>query len=421
MTGTSDPAQELAAYVAASPSSYHAAQVGAERLEAAGFTRLNEGDAWTLEAGGAYLVVRDGSLVAWRMPAAGGVRPFRVLGAHTDSPGFKLKPHPTLRAHGWWQLGVEIYGGPLLPSWLDRELTLAGRLTLLDGTTVLASLPRIARIPHLAIHMDRSANEGFTLDRQRHTAPVIGLEAAGDVDVLGLLAESAGVDRALVGGYDVVVADSQAPGFFGAHDEFLASGRLDNLVSVHAGLAALEAAAPAEDAVTMLAAFDHEELGSASRSGASGPLLADLTERIALASGGSREGYLSALAGSFVLSSDVSHSVHPNYPEKHDPNVRPLAGRGPVLKINGNQRFATDAPGAARWNALCHAAGVTSQEFVNVNTIAGGSTIGPLTATRLGMSVVDIGIPILSMHSAREMCARSDLADLQAVLREFFA
>lgn len=414
-------AQDLADFVAASPSSYHAAETGAVRLESAGFSRLDETVAWGIEPGRGYFVVRDGALVAWRMPAAGGPQPFRVFGAHTDSPGFKLKPHPSVRAHGWWQLGVEVYGGPLLNSWLDRELTLAGRLTLLDGRTVLASVPRIARIPQLAIHLDRTINDGLKLDRQRHTAPVLGLESSGDVDVLALLAESAGVDRGQVGGYDVVVADSQAPGFFGAHSEFLASGRLDNLASVHAGLTALIAAEPSADAVTMVAAFDHEELGSGSRSGACGPLLADVTERLSLAAGGGREEYLRAITRSFCLSSDVGHSVHPNYPEKHDPAVRPLAGGGPILKINGNQRYATDALGAARWQRLCGEAGVRSQEFVSNNTVPCGSTIGPLTATRLGMTTVDVGIPILSMHSAREMCAVSDLEDLAAVARRFFA
>lgn len=422
-------AEDLARFVEASPSSFHAAHEVARRAVEAGFTLLDEADAWPrTTAGGRYVVVRDGAVIAWVTPAgASPTTPFAILGAHTDSPGFKLKPRPTTGREGWWQAGVEVYGGPLLNSWLDRELELAGRLVTLDGRSHLVRTGPLLRIPQLAIHLDRAANDGLTLDKQRHTQPVWGLGTLGapDADLLALLAEHAGVRAAEVGGYDLVVADTQAPRIFGAHEELLASGRLDNLLSVHAGLVALlEAAAgtpSGETPIAVLAAFDHEEIGSETRSGASGPFLADVLSRVSGGLGASDEDRHRALAGSLCVSSDVGHSVHPNYPERHDPANRPVAGGGPILKINANQRYATDAHGAATWAAACAAAGVPSQEFVSENTVPCGSTIGPLTATRLGIRTVDVGAPILSMHSARELTAVADPYYLSRAIGQVFA
>ena len=453
-------AADLSALVIESPSSFHAAYAVRERLVDAGFAELDEDEAWALEPGGRYVVVRDGAVLSFAVPgsgsdsatASGTALPFHVVGAHTDSPGFKLKPQPDFTAAGALQTGVEVYGGPLLNSWLDRELCFAGRLVLTDGTAVLAQTSPIARIPQLAIHLDRKANDGLTLDRQRHTQPVIGLAdlvgtgagsaagaagtgaangaaaGTGDADhaagslVLGLLAASAGVDVADVAGYDVHTFPVQEPAVFGAHSEFLASPRLDNLASVWAGTSALAQVDPADlTGIAVLAAFDHEEVGSETRSGASGPFLADVLERITAGLGGDRTAHLRALSGSVCVSSDAGHAVHPNYQGHHDPVNRPILGGGPLLKINAQQRYATDAVGAAVWARACRDAGVDSQEFVSNNTIPCGSTIGPLTATRLGMTTVDVGPALWSMHSAREMCALSDLADLRAALARFLA
>lgn len=455
-------AHDLATFVEASPSSFHAAHEVARRLEAAGFERLEETAAWprgtssTGAASGRYVVVRDGAVIAWVVPpGATATTPYAILGAHTDSPGFKLKPSPSVVREGWWQAGVEVYGGPLLNSWLDRELELAGRVVTGDGTRPgdvhLVRTGPLLRIPQLAIHLDRQVNEGMALDKQQHTQPVWGLASAagaaasdsaggGDhdgrdagADVLAELAHHAGVRASEITGYDVVVADTQAPRVFGARDAFLASGRLDNLVSVHAGLTALlevageasgapgEASATAAPAaIPVLAAFDHEEIGSESRSGASGPFLADVLARIDAMLGGGEEERHRRLAASLCVSSDVGHSVHPNYPERHDPAVRPLAGGGPILKINANQRYTTDAHGAAAWARACAAAGVPTQEFVSRNTVPCGSTIGPLTATRLGIRTVDVGVPILSMHSARELTAVVDPWYLARAVTEVF-
>ncbi|WP_226531302.1 M18 family aminopeptidase [Microbacterium paraoxydans] len=416
-------AEDLADFVAASPSSYHAAAEVARRLESAGFTRLREEDSWAASAGGRYVVVRDGAAIAWTVPAdATATTPVQIFGAHTDSPGFKLKPQPTTGSRGWLQAAVEVYGGPLLNSWLDRELRLAGRLALADGRVVLADTGPLLRLPQLAIHLDRGVNNGLALDKQVETQPVWGLGDASEADILAELADSAAVAATDIRGYDVVIADGARGAVFGKDRAFFASGRLDDLASVHAGVEALATHDPkAGGPIAVLAAFDHEELGSESRSGAAGPFLEDVLERLYAGLGADASERRRAYASSWCLSSDVGHSVHPNYAAKHDPVVQPVLGSGPILKLNANQRYATDAVGTASWLSWCERAGVTAQEFVSNNSVPCGSTIGPITATRLGIRTVDVGIPILSMHSARELAGVSDLHNLSRVAQTFFA
>ncbi len=414
---------DLAAFVSASPSSYHAAAEVARRLGAAGYHSLDETADWrdVVRPGARLQVVRDGSVIALAIPAAASAAtPFRVMGAHTDSPGFKLKPKPSTATYGWLQAGVEVYGGPIVASWFDRELELAGRLVDLDGSTHLVRTGPFARIPHLAIHLDRDLNSSFAPDRQREVQPVFGVGDASAADVVGHLAAIAGVDSAAVAGYDIITVDATPPARFGLDDALFAAARLDNLSSVHAGLVALLAAEPA-GAIAVLAAFDHEEIGSESRSGAAGPFLADVLERVSVALGGDRSALARAIAGSWCLSSDAGHAVHPNRSEKHDPANRPIAGGGPLLKINANQRYTTDAIGAALWARTCAAAGVPWQEFVSNNSVPCGSTIGPITATRLGIPTLDVGTPLLSMHSARELCHVDDPAHLAAAARLFLS
>ncbi|TFD04349.1 M18 family aminopeptidase [Cryobacterium sinapicolor] len=421
MTSQPDYIADFADFITASPSSYHAAAEVARRLDGAGFDRLSETEEWSNEPGRRY-ILRDGAVVAWVQPAdAGPTTPFRILGAHTDSPGFKVKPKPTIGAHGWLQAGVEVYGGPLLNSWLDRELEFAGRLTTVDGTEHLVRTGPFCRIPQLAIHLDRDANTALTLDRQRHLTPVFGVGEKSQADLVEHLAGLAGLAGEDVAGYDIITADTAAPARFGLGDELFAAGRMDNLSSVHAGLVALISAPTSAGQIQVLAAFDHEELGSETRSGASGPLLDDILTRIGAGLGASVSDRLRAYAGSWCLSADAGHSVHPNYPEKHDPANMVVAGGGPLLKINATQRYATDAAGAALWARTCAQAGVAYQEFVSNNTVPCGSTIGPLTATRLGIRTVDVGIPLLSMHSARELCHVNDPVALSVAIGAFFA
>lgn len=417
-------ADDLAAFITASPSSFHAAAEIARRLEADGFTRLDERTAWSAEAvRGRCVVVRDGSVIAWSAPeGADADTPWRIVGGHTDSPALRLKPRPRLAAEDMSQAGVEVYGGPLLTSWLDRDLRLAGRLVLRDGSVHLVATGAVARVPQLAVHLDRQVNtDGLRLDPQRHLQPVLGL--GEDIDPRDVLAQSAGVDAEQIAAFDIVTVDAQAPAVIGAREELLASARLDNLACTHAALRALmdvaadgvQTGAP----IPMLVANDHEEVGSASRSGAAGPFLEDVLVRMHAALGGDDASRRRALASSMALSCDAGHAAHPNYPERHDPVSRPRLGGGPLLKTNAQQRYATDAIGAAELRRACEAAGVPLQEFVSNNAVPCGSTIGPITATRLGMTTIDAGIALLSMHSARELCAVADPERLSRAAREF--
>lgn len=412
---------ELTAFVSASPSSYHAARTLGERLGGAGFAEHRETEAWDpLRSESRGFVRRDGALIAWRAGhGVGPTSPVRVLGAHTDSPGFVLKPQPGFQVEGWAQAGVEIYGGPLLNSWLDRDLELAGRVVTRAGEEHLVRTGAVARIPQLAIHLDRDANAGLALDRQRHTQPVLGV-AGGALPVEELLARAAGIGAGEIVGADVRLADTQDPARLGTQRELYASPRLDNLSSVVAGLVAILEAEPAPGTIAVVAAFDHEELGSETRSGACGPFLEETLARIRAGLGAGVDEAARAMAASWCLSADAGHAVHPNYPEKHDPHVRPRAGAGPMLKVNANQRYASDAHGAALWRRSCEAAGVPTQEFVSNNTVPCGSTIGPLTATRIGIRCVDVGVPLLSMHSARELAHVDDLHGLARAAGAFF-
>jgi aspartyl aminopeptidase len=315
-----------------------------------------------------------------------------------------------------------VYGGPLFNSWLDRELEFAGRMVFVDGSVELVRTGPFLRIPQLAVHLDRGVNtDGLTLDPQKHLNPVIGLGDASHSDVVGHLAGLVRRKGEDVAGYDIAVADTQAPAAFGLDDALFASGRLDNLSSVHASLQAIIGIGDDLEHIVVFAAFDHEEVGSGTRSGASGPVLSDILTRIGDGLGASESQRLRAWAASWCLSSDAGHSVHPNYPERHDPVNRPIAGGGPILKINANQRYSTDALGAAEWARACAQAEVGYQEFVSNNAVPCGSTIGPLTATRLGIRTVDVGIALLSMHSARELAGASDPENLSRAIAAFLS
>lgn len=410
----------FAEFVTAAPTSYHAVAAVAEALLEAGFTELDEAQAWdALEPGGRAFTRRDGAIIAWRAGSKlTASSPVRVLGCHTDSPSLMVKPQPDFTEKGWAQVGVEVYGGPLLSTWFDRDLAVAGRVVTADGSEHLVRTEAIARVPMLAIHLDRDGGSEMSIDRQRHMQPVIGM---GKVSVAELLAQSAGLRADDIVGADVRLVDSQRAERIGAAGELFASPRLDNLTSVYAGLVALIASDVAEDSISMLAAFDHEELGSSSRSGAAGPMLEDVLVRLRAGLGASEEEAARGMSDSWCLSADAGHSVHPNYSQKHDPNVQPFAGAGPMLKVNANQRYATDAHGAALWQRCCEQAGVPSQVFVSNNGVPCGSTIGPLTATRLGMRTLDAGVPLLSMHSIRELAHVDDLHGLARVTASFFA
>ena len=400
-----DHIDSLADFVAASPTSYHAADQIAVRLRQAGFEQVSLKQPWRA-VGGRKFILRDGAVVAWVAPEeVAAETAFRIVGTHTDSPSFKVKPGNLLSSVGWSQVGVEIYGGPLLNSWLDRDLGIAGRIVTRDGADHLVRTGPIARIPQLAIHLDRTANDGLVLDKQSGTQPILAVELKQSL--LDHLCALAGIDAADVALHDLFVFDTQRPAVIGVEREFLASGRLDNLACTHAALSAMESQETASD-VAVFAAFDHEEVGSATTTGAAGPILQDVLERIAAGYGLGLDETRAMLARSSCISADTGHVVHPNYPNHHDPVNKPLPNRGPLLKLNANQRYATDGVGAALWLRACEAAKVPTQPFVSSNAVPCGSTIGPITATRLGITTVDVGVGLLSMHSARELCGVDD-------------
>lgn len=415
----------MMSFLAASPSPYHAVANAAELLEQAGFRRVSETEAWEATPGGKY-VVRGGALIAWYVPeGASASTPFRIVGAHTDSPNLRVKPVPDTGAQGWRQIAVEIYGGTLLNTWLDRDLGLSGRLSLRDGTERLVNVDRaLLRVPQLAIHLDRQANDGLKLDRQRHMTPVWGLGSPREGDLMRFLGEEAGIAADEITGWDLMAHSVEAPSYLGRERELVAGPRMDNLLSVHAGAAALAAAAAgssAPGAIPVLAAFDHEENGSQSDTGAQGPLLGTVLERSVFARGGSFEDRARAYAGTVCLSSDTGHAVHPNYSERHEPGHHPMPNGGPILKVNVNQRYSTDGTGRALFARVCEAAGVPWQSFVSNNDIPCGTTIGPITAARHGITTVDIGVAILSMHSARELCGADDPHLLASALTSFLS
>ncbi|MEU1214176.1 M18 family aminopeptidase [Streptomyces sp. NPDC005791] len=419
--------EDLLAFLRSSSSPYHAVEESTRRLEKAGFQELRETDEWTGGSGGSF-IVRAGALIAWYVPeGAPAHAPFRIVGAHTDSPNLRIKPTPDTTSAGWRQVAVEVYGGVPLNTWLDRDLGISGRLTTRDGASVLVKIDEpLLRVPQLAIHLDRTVNDGLALDRQRQTQPVWAMGGAEPGALLRRVATAAELDPAQILGWDLMLHDIQAPGLLGAEREFLVSSRLDNLVSVHAGVTALTSAARPEKGdrtgplqIPVFAAFDHEECGSGSETGARSPMLERVLSRSVGSRGGSGESLSRALAGSLCVSSDMAHAVHPNYSERHDPDNHPLPNGGPVVKVNVNQRYATDGTGFAAFTAACERAGVPWQSFVSNNAMSCGTSIGPITAARLGVTTVDVGVPGLSMHSARELVGAEDPGHLTRALTEF--
>ncbi len=412
---------DLVTYLDSSPSPWHAVATSATRLVAAGFQPVPLHESWGPTSAG--FTVRDGALVAWRVAddASPGA-PLRIVGAHTDSPNLRIKPRPDEGALGWKQLAVEVYGGILSNSWLDRDLGVAGRL-IVDGAPVNVAVHEpIARVAQLAIHLDRDVNErGLVLDKQAHLTPIWGSGADRPGEFQEWIAERAGVPAGAIEGWELCLFDVQGAAVLGSDSSLLASGRIDNQVSCWAATTALIDAPAAAGVVQVIALFDHEEVGSSSTTGAAGPLLEAVLERLVLARDGGRADLLQSFAASVCISADGAHAVHPNYPERHEPGHRPIVNAGPAVKVNANQRYATSPESAAVFQRACAAAGVPHQVFVSRNNMPCGSTIGPITATRLGIDTVDVGVPQLSMHSARELCGTADPPALAAALRVFLA
>ncbi len=409
-------ARDLGTFIDRSPTPFHAAREAASRLEFNGFTALDEADAWSLAPGDKRYVIRGGStllafVVGDEHPAKGG---FRMIGAHTDSPNLRVKPNADVSRSGYQQVGVEVYGGVLHTTWMDRDLSIAGRVIVRGESgpeAKLVDLSRpVARVPNLAIHLNRGVNnDGLVLNAQKHLAPVVGLGKEGALREM--IAAALKVETSALLGYDLSFYDTEHAAIGGVSDELLFTARLDNLASCHAATTALAAVAGEASASTrLIVLYDHEECGSRSAIGAAGTVLRDTLDRIT-DSLEKREPQARqrAMARSILISADMAHGIHPNYADQHEPNHAPVLGRGPVIKSNVNQSYATDGAGAAAFELFCEAAGFSPQKFVVRSDLPCGSTIGPITAAALGVRTVDVGAPMLSMHSCREMAGTLDV------------
>lgn len=423
-TSPDQAADDLAAFVDASPTPFHACETAAALLDAAGWSRVFETDAFV--EGRGYLI-RGGSLVAWDTThAAGPATPFRVAAAHTDSPNLRLKPQPDLSRAGWQLVGVEVYGGPLLSTWLDRDLGLSGRLSLRSADGVRTQLVRIdeplLRVSNIAIHLNRGVNaEGLVLNPQQHLAPHWAIGSTPG-DIIGHLAAQLDIDPYDVLAWDLMTHDLTPARRTGGDRSTIAAARLDNQTTASAATRALiSAGTPSSPQVQVIVLFDHEEVGSVSERGAGSALLTATLERLVLAAGGGREELLRALAGTVILSGDAAHATHPNYAEKHEPQHTVAMNGGPVLKINSQLRYATDSVGAAHVELAAERAGVPLQRFVTRTDLPCGSTVGPMISASTGATTVDVGTPTLSMHSARELAGVADQAYYVDLLGAFLA
>ncbi|HSP59487.1 MAG TPA: M18 family aminopeptidase [Ornithinimicrobium sp.] len=434
-TRVTEVADGLCAYLDASPSSFHAVDTAAALLTAEGFTEVAETDP-TPSRPGSYVVRRGGSLIAWSTAHLDGAgraahTPYRIVGAHTDSPNLRVKPRPDWARAGWQMLGVEVYGGALTNSWLDRDLGISGRVAVRDtdapggvGLRLFRTDDPVLRVSQLAIHLDRTVrSEGLQLNDQQHLAPHWGL-GAGPRSFRDWLADLVGTEPEELLAFDAMTHDLTPARRIGADGELIASGRLDNLATSYAAVRALlhaVAEPSASPGVPVVVLFDHEEVGSTSERGAQSTFLPAWLERIVLAAGGTREDLWRALAGTVIASGDMAHATHPNYADRHEPDHPIVMNGGPVLKVNTNLRYATDALGAAAFALACEQAGVPMQTFVTRSDLPCGSTVGPMTSALTGATTVDFGAPVLSMHSAREICGTLDQAGYAAALAAFLA
>jgi aspartyl aminopeptidase len=422
-------AQDLLHFIDVSPSPWHAVDTAKSRLYIAGFTELNEAEPWQLKTGHGYFVTRgDASIIAFRFGTQALTKNgLRIVGAHTDSPGLRLKPKAAYAGNGLVRIGVEVYGGPILATFTDRDLSIAGRISVRNGNGYQLKLIQcdhaLLRLPNLAIHMNREVNEkGLVLNKQNELPLLFGESEDGvtaEQQFMTLIAKQAGVGVQDILSFELNVFDTHEGSFWGAQEEFIANSQLDNLASCHAALSALLAANNPE-ATTICALFDHEEVGSESATGASGSFLADVIQRISTCSKLSQEDYLRTLAQSFFISADMAHAYHPNFPNAYEPCHHVLVNKGPVIKSNANQRYASNADTTARFISLCEHAGVPYQQYAHRSDLGCGSTIGPIVASGLGVATVDVGSPMWAMHSLRESAGVLDQHYMLSVLTEFY-
>lgn len=425
-------AQDLIEFIYQSASPFHAAHTIKKRLLNHGFQELCLRSRWKIEKGGKYFISKNNSAVVAFVVGTGELEQegYRLVGAHTDAPSLRVKPSPEITVeNSYLKLNTETYGGPILNTWLDRPLALAGRVSLrseklLRPRVELVNINKpLMVIPNIAIHLNRKLNEGVELNKQKDMQPLLTLISEGfekDGFLIKLLAEELQVEPDAIIDFELFLYDYQKGSVVGLNNEFISCGKLDDLAMVHAGISALIEAEPAA-ATQVMACFDNEEVGSSTKQGAGSPMLSTVLERIAMALGKDREDFYRSLYSSFLISADMAHALHPNAPDKHDPVNRPILNKGPVIKINANQAYTTDSQSDAVFEMLCEKAGVPVQKFVNRSDMRGGSTIGPISARHLDISSLDIGNPMLAMHSIRELAGVLDHWYLKQVLKAYYS
>lgn len=424
-------AQQLIDFIYESPTAFHAVSTVKGMLGTYGFRELKEEDKWNLEKGSKYFVTKNDSAIAAFVVGKGDVEEqgFKIIGAHTDSPTFRIKPAPEITSEdNYIKLNTEVYGGPILNTWLDRPLAVAGRVTIrskniLFPETRLVNIKKpILIIPNLAIHMNREVNKGIELNPQKDMLPMMAhvnesLEKGNYL--LNAIAEELKVSAGTIIDFDLFLYEYEKGSIIGLNDEFISSGRLDDLSMVHAAIEALIRVEPTV-ATNVMMAFDNEEVGSRTKQGGDSQFLSNVLERILISQGKGREAFFRALAKSFMISADLAHAVHPNNGDKHDPVNRPFLNKGPVIKISASQSYTTDSNSDAVYEEICKKANVPVQKFVNRSDLKGGSTIGPISASHLDIRSVDMGTPILGMHSVRELGGVSDHTFVTRSFEEFY-
>lgn len=424
-------ALDLIDFLYTSPTAYHSVKTVKERLDSNGFSEVKESDKWNLQKDGKYYVIKnDSALIAFTV-GNGELEEdgFKLIGAHTDSPGFRIKANPEMVAEGkYLKLNTEVYGGPLLYTWFDRPLGIAGKVSL-KGKSPLKPEVKLVNInkplliiPSVAIHMNRSVNEGFAVNKQKDTLPLLALineKFEKNNYLVNAIAKESNVDAESILGFDLGLYEIEKGALTGINEEFISAGRLDDMWMVYAGIKAL-IDSKSNKATKVMVCMDNEEIGSLTPQGANSALLLNILERIALALGKDREELHRALANSIMISADLAHAVHPNAEEKHDPTNRPVLGNGPVLKTAASGSYSTDSYNTAIFEGLCSAAKVPYQKFFNRSDVRGGTTIGPITSSLLTIPVMDMGAPLLSMHSIRELATVIDNVYSVKLFTEFF-
>ncbi|AZV58908.1 M18 family aminopeptidase [Clostridium sp. AWRP] len=409
-----EQAKELINYIYESPTSFHAVKNAVSELKKFGFVEIEEGDALKIKKGGKYFVTKNQSALIAFTVGKGELENegFRIIGAHTDSPSFRVKPNSDIEVEGAYvKLNTEVYGGPILNTWMDRPLSLAGRIVLKgkDSFHPEIKLLNIKRplmiIPNLAIHMNRNINSGVELNRQKHMLPLLSLvnnKFKHGHYLTQIISEELSVPEEDILDFDLFLYEFEKGSIIGADQEFISSGRLDDLSMVYSGIKAISNS-KIKNTTNVMVCFDNEEVGSTTKQGANSPMLLSILERIAFNLGKSKDDFYRAISKSFIISCDLGHALHPNYEEKSDPVNRPIINKGPIIKISASQSYTTDAVSSAIYKNICCKAGVPVQVFVNRSDERGGSTIGPISSSHINMTSLDMGLAILSMHSVREL------------------